>query len=148
MQIELPTRQPCPFCENLAGRHPCAIIFRNEVIASFVNPRQYGRGSVLVIPTRHAPTMLDLTSDEVQAIYLHAQALTQALHATFYASGYNLFQNNGVAAGQSVAHFHLHIVPRYGNDDPSTIFSHENAVKTPIEERQALADAIRIYLVA
>src|SRR5688500_1628335 len=108
MSIILPEREPCPFCENVAGRRPCAFIVRNQLISSFLNPRQYGKGAVLIIPDRHAPTILELNREELNAIYEHAQELVQALSRTYQPSGFNVFQNNGVSAGQSVPHFHLH----------------------------------------
>jgi histidine triad (HIT) family protein len=146
MTIQLPQRTPCPFCENVAGRNSCAFIFRSPIISSFVNPRQYGKGSVLIIPNRHASTILDLTGDEICAIYQHAQAITAALSNAYHPHGYNIFQNNGVAAGQSVPHFHLHIVPRYGDENPHTIFGEQFVDKTPLNERVAIAAAIKEHL--
>jgi hypothetical protein len=68
LSIILPERDPCPFCDYLAGRRPWAFVLRSPLISSFVNPRQYGRGAALIIPNRHAPTILDLTPAELQAI--------------------------------------------------------------------------------
>jgi histidine triad (HIT) family protein len=146
MSLPLPERAPCPFCENLAGRYPCAFLHRDEVLASFVNPRQYGLGSVLIIPLRHAPTIFDLTSDELAAINTHAQALARAIQQAYRPVGYNIFQNNGLAAGQSVPHFHLHIVPRHGDDSPTRIFGEPVVEPIPIEERALIAARIMAYL--
>ncbi len=72
MPIELPVRDPCPFCRNLAGEvsededdaKRAVYIQRDELAAAFVNPFQSMRGACLVIPTRHAPTILDLSESE------------------------------------------------------------------------------------
>lgn len=146
MAITLPQRTPCPFCENLSGRYPCAFIRRDELVASFINPRQYEHGSVLIIPTRHAPTMLDLTPAEVAALYQHAQQITEALSRAYDPIGFNIFQNNGIAAGQSVAHFHIHVVPRYEASDPNKIFRHQELASTPFEERLPIVAAIAAHL--
>jgi histidine triad (HIT) family protein len=146
LSIILPERDPCPFCENLAGRRPCAFVFRSALISSFVNPRQYGRGAVLIIPNRHAPTILDLNPDELHAIYRHAQALVRALSQAYQPAGFNVFQNNGVAAGQSIPHFHLHVVPRYQGEEPGRVFREQEFEITAIEARLAIAAAIKEHL--
>ena len=146
MTIQLPQRTPCPFCENVAGRNSCAFIFRSDIISSLVNPRQYGHGSVLIIPNRHASTILDLTGAEICAIYQHAQAITAAVSSVYDPDGYNIFQNNGIAVGQSVPHFHLHIVPRYGGESPHAIFSERLVEITPLDERVAISAAIKEHL--
>lgn len=146
MPIEIPDRTPCPFCQNLEGANDCAFVHREERLCSFVNPKQYGKGALLVVPARHAPTILDLEEDEAQAIYLHARRLAQAVALAFDHIGLNIFQNNGVASGQTVPHFHLHIVPRYGDSDPKKKFREADYSVVPIEERLALADEIRSKL--
>lgn len=146
LSLILPDRKPCPFCENLAGRRPWAFVFRSPLISSFINPRQYGRGAVLIIPNRHAPTILDLTPDELHAIYRHAQALVVALSRTYQPAGFNVFQNNGVAAGQTIPHFHLHVVPRYQGEEPGRVFREQEFEITSIEERLAMAAAIKANL--
>jgi histidine triad (HIT) family protein len=146
MSIILPRREPCPFCENIAGRHQCACILRDETITSFVNPRQYGKGAVLITPNRHTPTILDLNTGELLAIFQHAQELVQALIQTYRASGFNVFQNNGVSAGQSVPHFHLHVVPRYCGEEPGRIFGEQHFEKIPFSERLAIAEEIKEHL--
>jgi len=144
--IILPQREPCPFCENVTGRHQCAFIFRDETISSFVSPRQYGKGAVLVIPNRHAPTVLDLNAGELSAILQHAQELVHALIKTYQASGFNVFQNNGVSAGQTVPHFHLHVVPRYSGEEPGKVFGEQHFEKTPFSERLAIAEEVKKHL--
>ena len=146
MSIILPQREPCPFCENIAGRHQCAFTFHSETISSSVNPRQYGKGAVLIVPNRHAPTILDLNTGELLVIFQHAQELAQALIQTYQANGFNVFQNNGVSAGQSVPHFHLHVVPRYCGEEPGRIFGEQRFEKIPFNERLAIAEEIKKHL--
>jgi histidine triad (HIT) family protein len=143
MPIAIPQREPCPFCENLAGRHPCAFIAQHDLYSSFVNPRQFEKGTLLVIPNRHAPTLLDLHSDELTAMFLHAQNLIRALNKAFSPDGYNVYQNNGIAAGQSVPHYHLHIVPRYVHDVSARIFTEHSVEKTAFAKRVEIAEAVK-----
>lgn len=146
MPISIPQREPCPFCENLASRHPCAFVAQHDLCSSFVNPRQFEKGTLLIIPNRHAPTLLDLHSNELTAIFLHAQNLIRALDKAFSVAGYNVYQNNGIAAGQSVPHYHLHIVPRYAHDMSARIFTEHSVEKTPFAERVEIAQAVKRYL--
>lgn len=113
---------------------------------AFLNPRQYGIGALLVIPKRHAPTVLDLEASEAAAVMRHVHRLAQALSKAFDPSGLNIFQNNGVAAGQTVAHYHVHMVPRYPGDPGEKIFHADEFEPTPIEERLAIAQRIIPHL--
>lgn len=87
---------------NLAGTRPCAFVRRTDTFASFVNLRQYERGALLVVPTRHASTFLELQPDVVGLIHAEAARLGRALVRAFGATGLNIFQNNRVDAGQHV----------------------------------------------
>lgn len=146
MPIVIPQRETCPFCESLVGLRQCAFVYRDETISSFVTPRRYGKGAMLVIPNRHAPTILELYADELSAIFQHAQELTQALMRAYDAEGFNIFQNNGVSAGQTVPHYHLHIVPRYRGEEPNRVFGEGRVERVSIEERILIAEEIRRHL--
>jgi histidine triad (HIT) family protein len=146
MSIALPQRTPCPFCEYISGSRPWAPIFRNAQIASFVNTRQYTKAAMLIIPLRHAPTIFELTREELCAIAQHAQELNCALQQAYQPSGYNIFQNNGLAAGQSIPHYHLHIVPRYGHEGEKTIFGEQGMEKSLLDQLLLIAEGIKHHL--
>jgi histidine triad (HIT) family protein len=135
--------QHCAFCGYLAGTLPCAFVRRTDTVASFVNLRQYERGALLVVPTRHASTVLDLAPDIVGMVHIEAAILGRALTHAFGATGLNIFQNNGNDAGQHVAHFHVHVVPRYPGSDPTLIYQQEDFEPVPLSEQAAIADAIQ-----
>lgn len=145
-RFQIPQREPCPFCENIAGRHPCAIVKETSTLLTFVNPRQYGKGALLLIPKRHVPTVLDFSEDEAAEIMPEVIRLTHAITKAFEPQGFNIFQNNGVSAGQSVPHYHIHIVPRYETASAPEFFSSEQFPRTPFEERIALAEQIKRQL--
>ena len=108
MPIELP-QGPCIFCERIsAGTHPerWATIDEDEHTVGVINPRQYEEGQAMVLPKRHAPTVLDLTDDEAGALMLAVRRIAQAMVAAFDPDGITLFQNNGVASYQQVPHVH------------------------------------------
>ena len=146
MAFDLPERNPCPFCENLAGRKECAVVEALDTSIAFVNPRQYRPGATLVIPRRHAETLFDLQVSETADLARHVQRVAAAVAQAFVADGMNVFQNNGVAAGQSVPHYHVHILPRHKDDGYLTPSSDDIAL-TPIAERMRIAESITKHLV-
>ncbi len=156
MPFDLPQREPCPFCENIAGRAvvssrepgtliECAAIETCEDSFAFVNTRQLEVPHVLVIPRRHAPTVVDLTSTEAAAIMRQVHRIAHAVVAAFDPPGLNIYQNNGIAAGQSVGHFHFHVLARYSGD-LDLPRSTQGLPLTPLAERRVLAERIRSHL--
>lgn len=147
MPIRAPSADTCPFCDYLAGRTECAFVVRGATVSAFVNLRQYERGAMLIVPQRHAVTALDLTREELSALHIEAVRVGRAAVQAFAATGLNIFQNNGIDAGQSVPHFHMHVVPRYPGGDPIKVFQAGKTPIAPFEERVQIAAAVRNALV-
>ena len=110
--FELPDMTPCVFCELIAGRLDKGLVEETELTLTIVNIRQFEIGQVLVIPRRHAPTILDLTGDEACALMEAIRRVSAALVKAYSPDGITLYNNNGVASMQEVPHFHMHVVPR------------------------------------
>lgn len=102
----------CVFCDILAGKVQASIVAESEQALAFLDLRQAQPGHVLVIPSRHAETILDITTEEASAVMALAVRVAQALQVAFQPAGMNLWQSNGHAGGQEVPHFHLHVHPR------------------------------------
>ena len=138
--MELPHRDPCPFCENVQNRvnadsetvKRLAFVERQELAAAFVSRFQSRHGAVLVATTRHVPTILDLTESEAEAMARLVRSLAHAVLGAFDPIGLNVFQNNGIASGQTVPHYHVHVVPRYPGDQPEDLLE-KNALLIPFE---------------
>jgi histidine triad (HIT) family protein len=146
MPIEIPQQERCPFCRFAAREGESAIVEDLEDTFAFINPRMAGKGHMLVIPKRHAPTVLDLMPDEAQRLMHHIHRLARALSGAFDPCGLNIYQNNGISAGQSVPHYHVHIVPTYPGDEPGRIFKSQEIERSPIEERLEIAAQIAAHL--
>lgn len=143
MSIYVPDFGACVYCDELADREQCAIVVETELAAAIVNPTQYERGALLIIPLRHRRTVLDVEDSELTDIYRLAKRLTQAFVSGLGAVGVNIFQNNGVKANQTVAHYHVHVVPRYESSDPTVNFRSAEYRFTPLEQQLEVAAAIR-----
>ncbi len=149
MPIEIPVRETCPYCRNLRGEIEAdeertkrfAYVERVEQAVAIVNPYQVSPGALLVMTKRHAPTVLDLEEDEAVAMARLVRRVAHAVHDALSPVGLNIYQNNGVASGQTIPHYHVHVVPRYSGDQPE-IFLAKNAKLIPYEERAELARRI------
>lgn len=146
MPIEIPQRDRCPFCNYVGGTTQFATVEALEDTLTFLPPRQSGLGHVLVIPRRHAPTLLDLDWAEAQAIMRQVHRVARALTKAFDPAGLNVFQNNGLTAGQTVPHYHVHIVPSYPGDLPGRIFRSEDVERTDHDELLRRAAQIAAHL--
>jgi len=106
----------CIFCEIAAGKAPVEIIYEDENILSFLDIKPLNIGHALVIPKRHYENYLDLPADELRNITLISQKIAAKIVKAFEPDGFNIIVNSGKAAGQSIFHFHYHIIPRYSDD--------------------------------
>ena len=106
----------CIFCKIAAGEIPAAKIYEDALTVAFMDIGQVNPGHVLVASKRHAVTVLELTAEEAAAIMQTAQRVAVAAQAAFDPDGITLFQANGAAGGQTVFHFHMHVLPRHEGD--------------------------------
>lgn len=106
----------CIFCKIVAGDIPAAKVYEDDLTVAFMDIGQVNPGHVLVASKRHAVTVMDLTPQEAAAVMQTAQRVAAAAQRAFDPDGITLFQANGEAGGQTVFHFHLHVLPRHEND--------------------------------
>ncbi len=109
-------RSPCPFC----SLHPDRPVLANDRAVAIRDGFPVSQGHTLVIPRRHIGSFFEVTDEErADLMQLLVQA-RQALEQEFHPAGYNIGINDGAAAGQTVPHLHLHLIPRYvgDRDDP------------------------------
>ncbi|MGH8249803.1 MAG: HIT family protein [Steroidobacteraceae bacterium] len=144
--LPLPEMDPCYLCEIVAGRADrWSVIDRDEKTLTMLNSRQFEAGQCMIVPIRHAPTILDLDDQEAQAIIVSVRRLTRVMVAEFSPDGVLLYQNNGTGSGQEVPHFHLHVVPRRPGSDwglgPPQIARLENPDRPPALDHGVVTDA-------
>ncbi len=144
--FETPEHDGCPFCDYLAGTRPCAFVMRDSDVSAFMNRAQYEHGALLLVPNRHVETILELDDVLMQELNAHAQLLARGVIKAFGAEGLNVFQNNGIRAGQTISHYHIHLVPRYPGSEPARIFREEDYPHTSIVELEVRAHALRCAL--
>ena len=96
-----------------------------------------------MIPNRHVTSLLELERDLMSSIYEESQRVAMGMVKAFGAVGLNMFQNNGAKAGQSIAHYHVHLVPRYANGERGRIFESDDYPRTPVEDLEKIASELR-----
>jgi histidine triad (HIT) family protein len=111
------TDADCLFCKIVAGEIPAFKLYEDADTLAFMDINPVHDGHTLVIPKAHYPTVFAIAPDAVAAVARTAARIAAAVEWTLRPDGLNLVQANGPGAGQSVAHFHVHVLPRRLGDD-------------------------------
>ena len=109
----MPDEKPCPLCGRLGER---SFIVEHALAAAIRDAYPVSPGHILIVPRRHEGDFQRLTDDERGAIFSLVKPVCSYLEGQFSPQGYNVGMNVGEAAGQTVAHVHLHVIPRYRGD--------------------------------
>jgi len=107
----------CIFCKIIAGEIPSFKVFEDEHTLAFMDINPAHDGHALVIPKAHARDLNAIEPESIAAVVVTARRVARAVSAALEPEGLNLVQCNGEAAGQSVFHFHMHVLPRARGDD-------------------------------
>ncbi len=133
----------CLFCAVIAGVQPAEVVLDDEVAVGFLDHRPVFKGHVLVVPRDHVVTLADLPAGLVGPLFTRVQRVAVAVQAALSADGSFVAMNNVVS--QSVAHLHVHVVPRRRKDGLRGFFwprvRYESA-----EEMAMVAEAVRTFL--
>lgn len=103
----------CLFCKIAAGEIPSYTIYEDEEFRAFLDIEPAGIGHTLIVPKQHAANFFELPEEQAAHAMLLAQRIARAMKETLPIDGLNVIQNNGEVAGQTVMHYHLHVIPRY-----------------------------------
>ncbi len=106
----------CVFCRIVAGEIPSAKVYEDESTLVFMDIGEVNPGHVLVTVKPHVENIFGLDDALAAAVFRTAARVARAVQKAYAPEGVTLYQANGAAAGQTVFHFHLHLVPRYAQD--------------------------------
>ncbi|MBR3880531.1 MAG: HIT family protein [Mailhella sp.] len=106
----------CIFCRIATGDIPCAKIYEDDNVLAFLDLAPVHPGHTLVIPKDHYKDMLEVPAELGTAVFAALQKVAGAVMKATSAQGFNVMQNNGLAAGQTMFHIHWHIIPRFDDD--------------------------------
>jgi len=106
----------CVFCDIVARRVPAHIVYEDEATLAFMDIAPIHEGHTLVVPKTHAADVFEVNPEDAAAAMRTAVKVARAVKTAFGCDGVNIFQSNGPAAGQTVFHFHIHVLPRWAGD--------------------------------
>ena len=132
-------KDDCIFCKIANGEIPSATVYEDSICRVILDVNPANKGHALIIPKEHFDNIYSM--DETAAkIFTIATEVAKAQKAELNPDGLNILQNNGEAAGQTVFHFHMHLVPRYIKDNVTMTWI---PGKADTEELSALSKALR-----
>lgn len=133
----------CVFCKIVARQIPATVVHEDAESLAFMDIGQVNPGHVLVACKAHVENVYGLQDAQAAAVFRAAAKVARAIRAAFDPPGLSIYQANGKPAGQTVFHFHLHVLPRHDADGMQLVWPVKNP---PREKLEAYAAQIRARL--
>ncbi len=133
----------CIFCKLANGEIPTNTIYEDEDFRVFMDASPATKGHALVVPKEHYADIYEIDSEILGKAVKVGQKVIKHATKVLGCEGYNLVQNNGEVAGQTVFHFHMHLIPRYSNMDNTQLLKW-NSTEPDSEELKALTESLKI----
>lgn len=127
----------CVFCRIVAGQIPATRVYEDELTLAFMDIGQVNPGHVLVAVKPHAENLYALDDAQAAAVQRTAARVARAIRDAFAPQGLSVYQANGKAAGQTVFHYHVHLVPRHEGDGMALSWPVKNPPRDKLEEHAA-----------
>ena len=128
--------EQCIFCKIANGDILSKSIYEDDKFKVILDLGPATRGHALILPKDHAADLFELSDDTAKEVLVLAKKLGGQMVDKLHADGMNLVQNNGEAAGQTVKHFHLHLIPRYKDDGQHILWEPGEASAEELEAVQ------------
>lgn len=106
----------CIFCRIAAGEIPSKTLYEDEAFRVILDLGPAARGHALILPKDHYRNLFELPEETAAKAMVLAKGMAVRMRERLHCDGFNLVQNNEEVAGQTVFHFHMHLIPRYKND--------------------------------
>ncbi len=130
----------CIFCKIASGEIPSYTLYEDNLFKVFLDLSPTSFGHALLIPKEHYANLFELDDDIASKALILAKKVATAMKASLQCDGFNLLQNNGEIAGQTMFHFHIHLIPRYKDDNTKIIFDHKSLKE---EDAKTILDTIK-----
>ena len=133
-------KDDCIFCKIAAGEIPSRKIYEDKDLIAIMDLNPTSKGHSLIIPKEHCTNIYDIDEDIAAKVMKTAKKLATKMTVALNCDGFNLLQNNGETAGQTMFHFHMHLIPRYKDADNNMLKF--TSVSFSNEEMDAIRDQI------
>jgi histidine triad (HIT) family protein len=127
----------CVFCKIVAGQIPATVVHEDDLTLAFMDIGQVNPGHVLVALKPHAENLFALDEAQAAAVFRTAARVARGIRAAFEPPGLSVYQANGKPAGQTVFHFHIHLVPRHEGDGMNLTWPVKNPPRERLEDYAA-----------
>ena len=107
----------CLFCKIVSGKIPSYKIYEDENFLAFLDINPVNQGHTLVIPKKHSKNILEIDEETLKNLVIIVKELSIKIKTILKADGINIMINNELDAGQIIFHTHIHIIPRFANDN-------------------------------
>ena len=128
-------KDDCIFCKIANGDIPSQTVYEDDCFRAILDLNPATKGHTLILPKEHFADLTELGEDYAEKVLKVAARIGKAMKAGLGCTGFNVVQNNGSDAGQTVMHFHMHVIPRYGSEEEMVLWKPNES--TP----EGLADA-------
>jgi histidine triad (HIT) family protein len=136
------TPNSCPFCKINEDRSDSVVVLEDRDVLVIMDRYPATQGHVLIVPKKHIETIYEMPEDLGGRIMRIAVLMAKTIKENLSPDGLNLIQSNEIPAGQSIPHFHLHIVPRYKGDPVRLKFGHGDSAED-IDELRRVASLLK-----
>ena len=116
-------QENCIFCKIANGEIPSRTVYEDEDFRAILDLGPATEGHTLILPKEHAANLFELPEETAEKVLPVAKRVAALLKDRLGCAGVNLVQNNGAIAGQTVMHFHLHVIPRYEDDGQNILWN-------------------------
>ena len=137
------TEENCIFCKITQGDIPSAKVYEDDYVYAFLDLSQVTKGHTLIIPKTHSKDIYETAGEIASTLFARVPKVANAIKKTYEPLGINILSNTGEAAGQSVFHLHIHLIPRYGEGDGFKPVWETNGDAYSQEDLQDIAQAIQ-----
>lgn len=124
----------CIFCKIAAGEIPSKTLYEDDNFRVILDLNPATRGHGLILPKNHYANLYELPEEIAGEVMKLAKKMTQIMTDKLKCDGFNLVQNNGEQAGQTVFHFHMHLIPRYKDDGQVLGWKEQSTTQEELEE--------------
>ena len=133
-------KDDCIFCKIAAGEIPSRKIYEDKDLIAIMDLNPTSKGHSLIIPKEYCTNIYDIDEDIAAKVMKTAKKLATKMTVALNCDGFNLLQNNGETAGQTMFHFHMHLIPRYKDADNNMLKF--TSVSFSDEEMDSIRDQI------
>ena len=129
-------KEDCIFCKIANGEIPSKALYEDEQFKVILDLGPATKGHALILPKEHSANLFELPEETAAGAMKLAKKMAGIMKEKLNADGFNLVQNNGETAGQTVMHFHLHLIPRYKDDGQHILWEPGTATQEELEAVQ------------